>query len=155
MDPNNQVNNPQDIKTPPQDSNPGTTQPLNPVQVPTEMPMGEPTAPLLPPQSTGLPVDLPSTVEVSKPKGSSGILIVMSIILVILIISGVGGYLFYTNMNKPINNPPTQVVQSNQNNQELTGLSSELENVELADPEGALGEVNQEITLLEATPSSK
>lgn len=153
MEPNNPANNPETNQTPSENPNMGMPQPLNTsAQAPTVMPMGEPTPPPPPPQSGGLPQELPNSLQVSKASGKSGMFIMMSIIVVILIILGIGGYYFYTNMGQAGNK---QTPQTPQNTQELTGLATELEGVELADPEGDLKEIDREITLLEATPSSR
>lgn len=158
MEPNNPAN-PQDSQTPPQNPGTGIPQPLNTsAQVPTEMPIGEPTPPPPSPQNEGLPSNLPNSPQVNKAPGKSGKFILMSIIVLIVIILGIGGYYFYANMNLSGNKQTPEspkATQNNQNKEEVAGLATELEELELTDPEGDLEEINQEINSLEATQSSR
>lgn len=145
MEPNNPMDNPTG-----QVPNPGMPQPLNTsAQMPTGMPM-EPTQPLAP-QGVGLPSQLPGTPEVSKTGGSSKMLWIIGIIVLILVVLG-GGYYFYTNTNKEISKSGSTKSQPDAG---LTSLETELKSIEITDPEGDLAEVDQEIGLLEATPSSR
>lgn len=153
MDPNNPANNPQDGQAPPQSPIMGMPQSLNTsLQTPTEMPMGEPTPP---PQNGGLPPELPGSPQVSKAPGGSGMFMLMSAVAVILVILGIGVYYFYTNMGKSGNKQTPQTPESSRDNQSLTGLAAEVNGIDLVDPEKDLEEIDQEIILLEATPSSR
>ena len=142
-------------------ANPAPQMPINPEmpqplgtssQMPTEIPLGEPTIPV-PPGGGGLPPQMPSSPpEVSKPQGSSKKIMFVGIIVVVLIILGIGVYYFYSTMNKPVSEP--EVTEAPQSTEELDQLNSELEGVDVTDPEGDLVEVDQEIILLEATPAA-
>lgn len=153
MEPSN-PNSPTPNQASPQDSDgQEMPQPLNTsVQIPTEMPLGGSTPPPPPPpQNVGLPPELPNSPQVSKPPGKSGMLMIMGIIAVILIILGVGGYYFYTN----IGFGKTSGGSDTKTTQELKGLEGELDSVEVTFPEKDLTDVDSEITQLEATSSSK
>jgi uncharacterized protein HemX len=131
---------------------PGMPEPLNTTaQTPTEMPMGNPTPPLGGSAGEGLPVQAPGTINVNKSSGGSKKIMIAVILLLILAILGVGGYYFYT-IPKTTDTPKEKV--DNQPEQELTGLVTKLDSIEVTDPEGDLAEVDKEIALLEATPSS-
>lgn len=122
---------------------PGMPEPLNTAaQAPTQMPMGSPTPPLGRSAGEGLP---------AKASGSKKIMITI-IILLMLAVLGVGGYYFYT-MPKTTDTPKEK--EDNQPEQDFTVLETELDSIEVIDPEGELAEVDKEIALLEATPSSR
>lgn len=122
---------------------PGMPEPLNTAaQTPTQMPMGSPTPPLGRSVGEGLPAKAP---------GSKKIMIIV-IILLTLGILGVGGYYFYT-IPKTTDTP--QEKEDKQPEQDFSVLGTELDSIEVIDPEGDLAEVDREIALLEATSSSK
>lgn len=158
MDPNNPNGLSTDKQSLPADAgnpmNPSGIAPLNPVspgmpeplntaaQTPTVMPMGSQTPPLGRSSGEGLP---------AKAHGSKKIMITI-IILLILSILGVGGYYFYT-MPKTTDTPEGKA--DSQPEQDFNVLETELDSIEVIDPEGDLAEVDKEIALLEATSSSK
>lgn len=134
---------------------PKTPQPLNAVPEPqigmslgSSLP-GTGTPPPPPAAGSGLPPEL-SAVPDGKSGGSKKMMIVIALIVVILL--GIGGYYFYsTMMNQPGETPETDT----QSDADLTGLETELEQIQVTDPDGDLLEVDKEITLLEATPSAR
>lgn len=131
---------------------PGMPQPLNtaaqtPVGMTPETPntLGRSAGEGLPAQSSGNPV-------VSASSGGSKKIMIMIIVILILAIIGAGVYYFYSS-DKP--EKEAEEVVDNQSMSELTGLEGDLENIETSDPENDLTELNQDINLLEATPSSR
>ncbi|MBI2593616.1 hypothetical protein HYW44_03160 [Candidatus Daviesbacteria bacterium] len=122
---------------------PGMPEPLNTAaQTPTEMPMGSPTPPLGRSAGEGLP---------ARTTGSKKIMIIV-IVLLVLGILGVGGYYFYTI---PKSTETSKESVDKQPEQDFNVLGTELDSIEVTDPEGELAEIDKEIALLEATPSSR
>lgn len=124
MDPNNPAS-------------PGMPQPLNTSQTPVETPIGVPTS------------QAPSPVT-SSSSGSKKIMIIAIIILVLAVL-GIVGYYFYTMSMKSKAAATEEEVQANQ---EAAALQDSLDSIENTDPEEELAQIDNEISLLEATPSS-
>lgn len=135
MDPNN--NQPAD--------NPAMPQPLN-----TSGPPMPDTTGVVPP-SAGLPPQLPGNPEITQSSGGGKKMMTIIIIILVLAILGVGGYYFYTQYAQKTTQPVPQTVQPDQ---DLINLQTEADGIEVTDPSGDLVEVDSEINLLEATPST-
>lgn len=137
-------------------SNPEMPQPLNTAaQTPTQMPMGVPTPPLGGIPSAGLPPQLPTTPDISKTSGGSKKMMMVIIIILVLAVLGVGGYFAYSMMGSKTDSSEEAQEEVTTPTPDLSGLETELEDIEITDPERDLAEIDKDISLLEATPSAR
>lgn len=110
------------------------------------------TPPIVPPPAgQGLPPELPHVDQENKSGGKK--MMMIGVIVILLLLLGGAGYYYYSTMT---GTPVEEVVETQSvPDSELTNLQTEIDQIEVADPEADLAGIDEEIKLIEATPSAR
>jgi len=132
--------------------------PPTPPLTPSPTSMGDlPPAPPAATQPLPQPV-IPPAPEVTQSAGDTGSkkpMMIALIVALVIAILGVGGFYAYTIMGTPKDVETEQTKESpDTSSQDIKNLGAEVQDIELADPETALMEIDKEITALDATPAA-
>lgn len=129
----------------------GTTPPPAPIEAPAPTPQSVPT-PVQQPTQDMPPVTTPPNNTPIKSSNSGGNKVIMAIgvILIIAVVTGAGAYLFKSYNSQPAPVVPAQVnyTPTTVPSPTLASPSSELENLDIGNPEADLNNINQDINQL-------
>jgi uncharacterized protein HemX len=114
------------------------------------IPAATPPAPEPTPATASTPV-MPNVTQSSGGGSKKSMMII--IIVLILAILGAGGFYYYQMMSK--DSGETAASPTPADNKDLDNLNTEVESIEVSDPDGAMMEIDTQIAGLDATASAK